>query len=176
MKKRFVIFTACVLLLSMVACGEGDAQQTTPGTTVPAAPNVEVPEDPGYVFGYNGTQIPMKAEAQPILEALGEPKSYTETASCAFVGLDKTYFYGSFYLTTCPIEDKDYIYGLWLVDDTVTTAEGLYIGASQADVERIYGTEGYNGSNGYILTKGACRLTIILEEGLVSSIQYDAVF
>ena len=51
MKKRFVIFTACVLLLSMVACGEGDAQQTTPGTTVPAAPNVEVPEDPGYVFG-----------------------------------------------------------------------------------------------------------------------------
>lgn len=175
MKKIFAIFTLCALLLSMAACGEGKPEQTAPETTVPSSPNMDTPVDPGYVFNYNGTEIAMKADAESIVAALGEPVHYTETASCAFTGLDKTYFYGSFYLYTCPIEGKDYIYGLMLVDDTVTTAEGLYIGAPQSEVERIYGSEGYDGSNGYIITKGACRLTIILKEGAVSSIQYDAV-
>ena len=176
MKKTFTILMLCVLLLSLAACGEGNPEQTVPETTSPAGPNMDTPVDPGFVFSYKDTEITMKADAQPILAVLGEPMSYTETASCAFTGLDKTYYYGSFYLYTCPIEGKDYVYGLMLMDDTVTTAEGLYIGASQAEVERLYGTEGYNGSNGYILNKGACTLTIILEEGVVSSIQYDAVF
>lgn len=176
MKKLFAILTACMLLLNLAACGASEPEQTTPGTAAPSTPNMESPADPGFVFSHNGTEIPMKADAEPILAALGEPKSYTEAASCAFTGLDKTYFYGSFYLYTCPIEGKDYIYGLWLIDDTVATAEGLYIGAPQSEVERIYGSEGYNGSNGYILTKGACKLTVILEDGLVSSIQYDAIY
>lgn len=176
MKKIFAILTACMLLLSLAACGGSGPEQTVPGTAGPTAPDPQTPSDPGFVFRYNGTGIPMKADAEPILAALGEPRSYTEAASCAFSGLDKTYFYGSFYLYTCPIGGKDYVYGLWLIDDTVTTAEGLYIGAPQSEVERIYGTEGYNGSNGYILTKGDCKLTIILEDGLVSSIQYDAIY
>lgn len=175
MKKLFSILTICALLLSLAACGEGKPEQTVP-QTAPQSPNTDVPEEQGFAFDYNGTKITMKADVQSILDALGEPKQYNETASCAFTGLDKTYFYGSFYLYTCPIEGKDYVYGVMLMDDTVTTAEGLYIGAPQSEVERIYGSEGYNGSNGYILTKGPCRLTVILEEGVVTSIQYDAIY
>ena len=96
-------------------------------------------------------------------------------ASCAFTGLDKTYYYGGFYLQTYPMGEEDFIYAAWLVDDSSTTPEGLYIGATQAEVEAAYGTEGFNGSNAYIMTGTTSTLTVILTDGLVSSIQYDAV-
>ena len=108
MKKTFVILMLCTLLI-LAACGEGKPEQTVPQTTTPAGPNMDAPVEPGFVFSYKDTGITMKADAQHILAALGEPMSYTETASCAFTGLDKTYYYGSFYLYTCPIEGKDYI-------------------------------------------------------------------
>lgn len=117
----------------------------------------------------------MNAPAGEIIAALGEPKSYTEKTSCAFVGLDKIHFYGGFYLQTYPLEDGNYIYCLWIVDDSVKTPEGIYIGATQAQVEEAYGTDSYNGSNTYVVTGEKTRLTIIMDNGVVSSIQYDAV-
>ena len=61
------------------------------------------------------------------------------------------------------------------MDDSSTTPQGIYIGATQAEVEAAYGTEGFNGSNAYVMTGTTSTLTIILTDGVVSSIQYDAV-
>jgi hypothetical protein len=133
------------------------------------------PDASSWKYTVRGVDIQMHADAAPVLEALGEPVSYTEEASCAFTGLDKTYNYGGFFLNTYPIGDKDYIYGVCLMDDSSTTPEGIYIGATQAEVEAAYGTEGFNGSNAYVLTGTTSTLTIILTDGVVSSIQYDAV-
>ena len=185
MKKIIALILALCVVLSLCACGktvkEGGTTvpiQTQPaGETKPAetaAPET-APADEDYVFTYNGVDIEMSAHADGIIDALGEPKSYTEETSCAFEGLDKTYYYGSFYLQTYPMEDMDYIYCLWIVDDSVTTPEGIYIGASQVAVEEAYGADAYNGTNAYVLTGENTRLTIILENGVVSSIQYDAV-
>lgn len=188
MKKLIMILTVLSLALSLCACGNvvKEGGSTVPVQTQPqennndttpvetSAPETE-PAQQGYSFTYNGVEIEMNAPAADIIAALGEPKSYTEEASCAFIGMDKTYFYGSFYLQTYPMEDVDYIYCVWLVDDSVTTAEGIYIGATQAQVEQAYGAEAYNGSNAYILTTEHSRLTVILENGVVSSIQYDAI-
>ena len=172
MKKIFALVLALMLVLTMAACGG----ETTPETT--AAPVVEGPTQPdanSWKYTVRGVDIVMHAPAASILEALGEPVSYTEEASCAFSGLDKTYYYGGFYLQTYPLGDEDYVFAAWLVDDSSTTPEGIYIGASQAEVEAAYGTEGFNGSNAYILKGTTSNLTIILEDGTVSSIQYDAV-
>lgn len=171
MKKILCMMLALLLAMSMAACG-GEGDPTTAPTT---GTNTPTPANDGYIFNYNGTAIVMHADAAPILAALGEPKTYTEEASCAFEGKDKTYFFGSFYLQTYPIGDKDYVYGVWFADDSVTTDEGVYVGMSQKEVEAAYGTAGYNGSNAFIMTKGASRLTVILTDGKVSSIQYDAV-
>ena len=57
----------------------------------------------------------------------------------------------------------------------VETEEGIYIGASQADVEKAYGAENFNGKNAFVVTSGDCTLTVILENGVVNSIQYNAV-
>ncbi len=181
MKKLVSIIALLSLVFAMTACGKEEAKNTNPsvpditaGASVqPDATNTTAQD--GFSFDYKGTKIAMNAEVAPILEALGESKSYTEEASCAFTGLDKTYYYGSFYLRTYPKEGKDYVFCLWFADDSVTTAEGVYIGASEAEVKAAYGEENFNGTNAYIMTQGATKLTVILKDGVVSSIQYDAL-
>ena len=174
MKKTIVIALALCLLLILAACGSTEPAAVTPSAGNPSQQETvpSVAADQNFSFTYKGTEITLHAEAAPIIATLGEPMKYTESASCAFVGLDKSYYYGSFYLETYPNGDKDFVSGWWFADDSVTTPEGIYIGATQADVEKAYGTEGYNGSNAYTITKDAGMLTIILENGAVSSIQY----
>lgn len=173
MKKIIALVLALMLVLTMAACGE-----SAPETTAPAAPSVNTPVTPdaaSWKYNVQGVDIMMHAPAAPILEALGEPVSYTEEASCAFSGLDKTYNFGGFFLQTYPMGDADYIYSVWLMDDSSETPEGIYIGATQAEVEAAYGAEGFNGSNAYIYTSSTATLTILVENGVVTSIQYDAV-
>ena len=178
MKRIISLILLCCLCVSLVACGTGDNTDNA-GNNGNGSNNGSnggnTNTDPGYVFKHNNTEIAMNVKAEPIITALGEPVSYTEEASCAFSGLDKTYNYGSFVLQTYPDGDVDYIYCLWLSDDSVSTPEGIYIGASKAEVENAYGAAGFNGSNAYVMTKGACTLTVILEGDTVSSITYDAV-
>ena len=180
MKKITALLMALCLLLALSACGNtgsGASAGTNAGANNAGQDKVitatqAVVED-SFTFTYKGVDIRMHAPAAPIIAALGEPKTYTEQASCAFQGLDKTYYYGSFYMDTYPVGDQDYVYGWWFVDDTVTTEEGIYIGAAQAEVEKAYGADAYNGSNAYIITDEVGTLTVILEEGKVSSIQYN---
>ena len=163
------VMTAAMLALS--ACGSnggGDDGGGVVGDTGASAP--------GYSFNYNGTEISMKSPAAPILDALGEAKNYAEETSCAFEGLDKIYFYGSFYLYTYPQGDEDFVNMVELVDDTVTTEEGVSIGDTKEKVEEVYGADSYNGINAYILKSGETTLTIIMNNDKVSSIQYAAVF
>lgn len=167
MKKILTILLTACLLLSLAACGGAPVENPTPSQEVTYTP------EQNFSFQYKGATISLHDAAEPIIAKLGEPVKYTESASCAFEGLDKSYYYGSFYLETYPQGDKDFVSGWWFADDSVTTPEGIYIGSSKADVEKAYGTDGYNGSNAYTVNKDAGMLTIILENDVVSSIQYS---
>ena len=129
-----------------------------------------------FRFVHNEVILTPGASAEPVLEALGQPNSYTEEASCAFDGLDKTYVYSGFSFTTYPDNDKDYIHTIWFTDDSTVTEEGIYIGSSQKAVDAAYGAESWNGVNAYILTRENVRLTILLTDSFVSSIKYETVF
>lgn len=192
MKKLFALILMFLLVLSLTACGEkvktvksSDADQNpaaqkvtqeaapaSDAATEAAATEAEAPEDECFSFTYKDVKIPVNAPAADILEALGEPKSYTEEASCAFQGLDKTYYFGSFYLQTYPADDQDFIYSMWFVDDSIATEEGLCIGMPQAEVEKILGADAFDGTNSYSVTRGQSTLLVLIEDGAVSSVQY----
>lgn len=91
------------------------------------------------VFLHNGQRICMNVPAASVLETLGEPKGVTESASCAFSGVDKTYNYGSFCVTTYPSPEGELMGRLWFLDDTVATAEGVKIGDSREAAQASYG-------------------------------------
>ena len=166
MKKLFAILLAVAMVLCLAAC------QTPENTENPG--NGEPVQD-SYTFTYKGTKIALNAPAEAVVAALGDPLEYSESTSCAFDGLDKQYKYDSFYLETYPLNGKDYIYGWWFVDDLVSNDEDIAIGSTMADVEAIYGLDSYNGSNAFQIKKGSGMLTIILENEVVTSIQYVIV-
>ena len=181
MKKLVSIALALCLMLCAVSCSKeknpNDDKNGKPnGGQTTEKPNGGQATDEVYKFTYNGVEIAMHADAKPVIDALGEPKSYTEEASCAFEGLDKTYYYGNIYIDTYPDGDTDRIKDVWFATDGVTTPEGIYIGSAQDQVEAAYGAAAFNGKNAYELKKGASKFTVILTDGVVSSIQYDATF
>ena len=159
MKKILAILLSLIFVLSLAACGTTSTGENKDGSNNSTADA----NGDGFYFTTPGG-----------LKALGEPKSYTESASCAFEGKDKTYGYGGYYITTYPNGDKDYIYTAWFEDDSVTTAEGIYIGSTKADVEAAYGADCFDGDSA-LITKGNVELLIILVDGEVDSIQYQAI-
>ena len=164
MKKLIAFLLVAAMMLCFAACDTPETPEN-PG-------NDKEPVQDSYTFTYKGTKIALNAPADAVVTALGEPMEYTESPSCAFDGLDKRYRYDSFYLETYPLNGKDYVYGWWFIDDLVETDEGICIGSTKAEVDTAYGAENFNGTNAYTMKKGSGMLTIMLEDDVVTSIQY----
>lgn len=176
MKRWKLIITGTVLALGLTACG-GDVQtdaeegksQVESGTA--GAEKEETLK--GYTFVYQGVTIGINALAAPVTEALGDPVSYFEAASCAFEGLDKMYTYNSVEIDTYPDEKgNDRISNIILKDDMVETPEGVSLFETKADMIAAYG-ENYKEENGLIVyEKEDMRLCFILNGDEIISIEY----
>lgn len=171
-KSIFCVPIALALTLGLASCGGGEAapSQAAQATASPAAESAPAAPE-GYVFRAGDCTISMGQDMADVLSALGEPHSYFEAASCAFEGLDKTYTWSGFSVTTRPDGDKDYVNDVLLTDDSVTTPEGVYIGCGESDVTAAYGT-GTSGEGVLTYTRGDSVLNFVLEGGKVVSIEY----
>ena len=169
MKKLAALLLVLVLVFSFAACGQ------TPDAGGENGGDSAAKDEPGYSFTVKGVKVEMGVLAKDVIDALGEPAQYNESASCAFEGLDKTYGYGGYIITTYPDGDKDYILSARFVDDSVTTEEGIYIGSTKADVEKAYGADCFEDDSTASLKKGNTELLIFLEDGAVVEIQYQAI-
>lgn len=185
--KRTGIVALFLAASVMAGCGAQPANATPESQeTVPAAVSetetaetqAEQEEEgtaDSFVFEYEGTEISVNQEMAGVLEALGEPNSYFEAASCAFEGLDKMYTYSSFEIDTYPEGDKDYISCIYFKDDMVQTQEGVSLFMTQADMESAYGTD-YEMDNGaFVYTKGNGQLSFIIENDEIVSIEYKTM-
>ena len=145
-------------------------QQSGAGSNQDSKKNETTGKD--YVFKTKNTEITIDAEAANILSQLGDPLSKFDSPSCAFGDLDVIYTYGGFEVDTYQLKGVDYISAVILQDDSVSTQEGLYIGEDASKVEEIYGKPSeVNGTN-KIYTGKNMKLTVIIKDGKVSSIQY----
>ena len=165
-----IIVLSLVLLLLLTGCG---------GSTQPAAgeaPGEAGDNGPaGYVFETEGVVIKMHAEVEPILQKLGEAMEYFEAESCAFQGMERVYTYSGFELHTYEMDGTDYVAAVIFLDDSVSTKEGVYLFSSLEDVLAAYG-DGYVKTNDmYSYEKGGSKLSFLIENGEVTSIEYMAV-
>ena len=190
MKKLFAILLALVMVFALCACG-GDEPAGESGTPAPVQsgePAGQPSETPGsqpgtepapgpatsdaYVFlTGKGNSVSVNQDMAEVLAAEGEPLSYFEAESCAFNGLDKTYTYAGFVISTRPEGEKDFVNSILLTDDSVTTPEGAYIGCPKADVIAAYG-EGDEVGLSLSYAKGDCTLNFIFDGDTVISIEY----
>lgn len=172
MKKTFALILAALLALSLSACDGGAADPTQPGTDAPQTQGRSK-----YVFAAGEVRLPMNEEFSALREALGEPETYYEAASCAFDGLDKTFTYPGFELVTYPVDEVDYIADIYFLDDTASTAEGIHIGSTLEEVKAAYGTDYTADEFGfyYTYTDGDTQLKFGVEDGVVTEIEYLAL-
>lgn len=171
MKQRTAILAlALALTLILGGCGPDTSQ---PGQT--SATTSQNPADAGYAFKAGDVVIHMHDDTGPILEQLGEEKSYFEAASCAFPGLEKTYTYSSFSLYTYEDGEQDRVASIVILDDSVGTAEGIYLNDSLDDIIAQYGDDYEHSVNLYTYTAGRMQLSFIVEDDVVTSIEYVAL-
>lgn len=186
-RKLWTIFLIAALVLSLASCGGGggssqpgaassqpDRSQSSASQSDSAVSTSSSSQGNGserFEFLSGTTAISIDQDMADVLAALGEAQSYFEAASCAFDGLDKTYTYPGFVITTRPEDTGDFVNSILLTDDSVTTAEGIYIGSTKDDVIAAYGeSSGTEGVMNY--TRGNTTLNIILKDGVVASIEY----
>lgn len=193
MKKTITLLLVLSMTCALAACGNEDKEvdstvlgeeNATNVTTTVADNNTDATEasteaslaetNNGYTYDLNGVSLSINAEMAPLVEQLGEPDFYFESESCAFQGLDKVYTYGSVEITTYPEDDVDYILTIALLDDTVTTPEGIYIGSTQEQVIETYGEAATTTDTSLIYTDdNGTILTFIISDGIVSYISYS---
>lgn len=106
-------------------------------------------------------------------DVLGEEESYSEIASCAFEGLDKTYTYANYEITTFPDGNEDRIYTIYFLNTEIATTEGIKISDSMDQMINTYGENYTVQGNQYTYTKGKTNLEFIVENGVITSIQYS---
>ena len=151
--KRWVLLLLCLALLC-AGCGKETNRED-------------------FRFTYREAEIGINAEAGPVLYRLGEPVQCTQSPSCAFEGMDTTYYHGGIYLTTATVEGTERIIRVWFADDTVCTGEGLKIGDSRERAQELYGPEGFREDGIWEAVRGNTRLVITFAEDTVDGIIYE---
>lgn len=195
-KKCIAVVCGIVLMMGMTACSsdeevkivekipqksteqeketkDSDITGDTEETTALAAKTEKLT---GYVYQTEGTQgevsLTTDIDMATVMESLGEPISYFESASCAFQGLDKIYTYDHYRVETYPDGENDMISSIIFTDDLVETAEGLSIGMTTDDMERLYGTDYEENAGMIIYTKDGKHLKFLIEADVIISIEY----
>ncbi len=186
--KKVLAMTMAAALFLLAGCGDSErvidgnvvnvttgsqAQETTgeQESVQPSRQQEQTAAARGYVFMTGGVTVEMDGDMAPVLEALGEPVSYFEAASCAFEGLDKIYTYNGFEIDTYPAGDTDLVSAVILKDDSAATVEGICIGDSLDKVLEAYG-EGKQENGMLTYEKDGMKLCFILQDDSVISVEY----
>lgn len=169
MKKSIIIFLAISLLLSGCTTTKTNNSSTSGSTASNAA------STSGYSITIQGMKIHMHDEVAPILAKLGKSMQYFEAKSCAFPGLEKTYTYSGFSLLTYESNGLDRVASIILLDDSLSTDEGLFLGDSLDKVKQFYGDKYTKSLDLYTFESGKMKLNVLLEKNTVASIEYIAL-
>jgi hypothetical protein len=155
---------------------EAEVEQNTPEESTEDI-NAESGLKDGFIFAYNGVNVYLDEYTGRIVSELGEANDYYEVESCTFDGIAKTYSYNGFDVSTYQKSnsDADRVYSVDFFDDSVTTAEGVYIGQTFEDMVAAYGEE-YTEVEGvkgfYSYEKNGTVLSFHLPDGIITAVSY----
>ncbi|MPW26754.1 hypothetical protein GC105_13260 [Alkalibaculum sp. M08DMB] len=163
MKKLSLLLMICIVFLA--GCSGGEDVETNKN---------EVIEPTGYVFEDKGVTIAMHAEAEEIIKKM-TAIDYFEAESCAFQGMEKIYTYNGYELHTYELDGVDRVATVMLLDDSVSTKEGIYLYSTLEDVIEAYGDKYTENLGVYTYELDDSKISFMVENEEVISIEYIAI-
>ena len=176
--KKVGIVIAVIVIIALIVAGivfvnRQSTEQTVSSEqgnkTSQEASNTETQDI--YCFEDNGKKITLGAEYSSL--NLGEEKDYYEVQSCAFNGMDKIYTFDNYEVHTYPENSTDKVLSVYFLNNQISTTEGVKIGDSMDKMVETYG-DGYEQlDTQYTYTKGLTQLKFIVENDVITSIEYN---
>ncbi len=161
-KCKLILVIILIMLVAAILVGCKEKQMSKENTIQ----SVET-----FSVKYNGVEVTPGTEFNESL--ISEEANFSEIASCAFEGTDKMYTYSGVELVVANVNGKDKIYSVYFITQDVKTAEGVGLTDNISKMIEAYG-EDYNQliSNKYTYTKGEVELSFIVQDDLITSIEY----
>lgn len=163
MKKRSIgVLILIAILFLTCACDNGEEKENKDDN------NNKIQE--AFVLKYDNITFELGGEFTT--SKYGEELDYSETKSCAFEGLDKTYMYEHYEIATYPDGNKDRISSIYFLDPDITTTEGVAIADSKDKMLEVYGKNYKEDDGEYTYTKGKTQLIFLVQDDSIVSIEY----
>lgn len=124
LKKTRLFILIALLVIMLAACASGSGMTES-----------------DLVFHVNGGEFALNSDASALIAALGDDYAYSEAVSCHYVGMDKTFAYDGIQVFTYPIDDVDYIDEIYITSNQYSTAKGITVGSTLADIQKAYGKD-----------------------------------
>lgn len=129
-----------------------------------------------FYVEYNGAKITMGAEADKIIDALGEAQDRREIGDCGGLGAQVRYSYPSLEIYVLESKtDGNVIDQITFRDDLVTTPEGACIGMSVEDATKLLGTPSAQNDKAVEYQKNKFVLKLGILDGIVTEIDYITI-
>ncbi len=136
-----------------------------------ACNGAETDKDELYVE-YKDVKIVMGADADEIIDALGEPIDSYEIGDCGGLGAQVLYSYPSLDVYVLEGKSGNTIDELSFRDDIITTQEGVYIGMDIDEAKGLLGEPDNETNKQLDYEKGKFTVSVLYEDGMVSAISY----
>ena len=114
----------------------------------------------------------MGADADGIIESLGEPQERREIGDCGGLGAQVLYLYPSVEIYVLESKSGNVIDQISFRDDIVSTPEGVYIGMSVSEAKDALGEPDNEASSSFEYENGDYVLVITHNEGKIRKIDY----
>ncbi|MBE6693953.1 MAG: hypothetical protein E7589_04245 [Ruminococcaceae bacterium] len=125
-----------------------------------------------YTFDADGIMLKIGAPAS-VVNSLGTPIAKDESASCGGIpGVDEVYVFSGFKVYTTPAKDGNVINKIEITDDSVKTPEGVAAGSTRAEVIKAMGEPTSESGASLVYAGNGMKLTFIIRNDTVTSIQY----
>ena len=161
--KKFRVIICAVLAILAVLSFSACENDTTEGAS----------SENSFYATYKGVKIVMGADADGIIEALGEAQERKEIGDCGGLGAQVLYTYPSVEIYVLESKtDGNIIDQISFRDDIIATPEGVYIGMDVSDAKTALGEPDSEGSGAFEYENGDHVLVITHSDGKVKKIDY----
>ncbi len=168
MKKGIIIILLIIAILAIAIVTWSNTKKSESTNETSSTKSEEA-----FYFSDNGKELKI---GENFLEAgMPEANNVYEAESCAFDGIEKTYTYSNYEITTCPKDGKEEILTIYLLTSEVETKEGVKIGDSVEKMKEKYGENYKDTGLSYIYEKEGTQITFIAENDQITSIEYRAI-